>query len=89
MAFPALRQERIRARGELELLRLRAERPSPHAAVEDALKARLRLLTDELVARYASDLGLVDSLLEPAYARKATASSGQEHHASGQEHRAS
>jgi hypothetical protein len=63
-----LRARRADARRGAELAHLRARQGGPSdagslAALDDGVEA----LTDELIARYAADLGLVDSLLEPAY----------------------
>lgn len=70
LALTSLRAERSRCRQELELARLRSRQeggPSPDDIA--ALRAQAEDLTDELIRRYAADLTLVDSLLEPAYPR--------------------
>jgi hypothetical protein len=52
---------------------MRARRGATDSADELArLDAEVGALTDELIARYAADLSLVDSLLEPAYPAKVT-----------------
>jgi hypothetical protein len=68
LSLAGLRAERTACRRQLELLTLRSRRSE--AREQEALakvRAYVGLLTDELIARYAADLSLVDSLLEPAY----------------------
>ena len=63
-----LRGRRAEARKCAELAHLRAKQGGPPATASvSALDADVEVLTDELIARYAADLTLVDSLLEPAY----------------------
>jgi hypothetical protein len=77
LTMDELRCERRSTRRDLEraLMRTRGDR----GAVEDAsiagLRERARLLTDELITRYSSDLDLVDDLLVPAH-RPAAARNG-------------
>lgn len=68
LSLEDLRARRMRARRLAELARLRA-RQGGEAAVEQValLDAEVRTLTDALIDRYAEDLTLVDSLLDPAY----------------------
>ena len=69
-----LRSARSRARRAAEFARLRSRQgtgPVPGAAEEAVdLEAQVDRLTDELVSRYAADLGLVDSLLDEPYPAK-------------------
>lgn len=70
LTLAELRAERTRSRRALELAQLRSRQPdgpSPEDAAE--LRARVHALTEELIGRYASDLDLVDSLLDAAYPR--------------------
>ena len=63
-----LRARRMQARRAAELARLRARQGGePQAQAVDRLDAEVRLLTEALISRYAEDLALVDSLLDPAY----------------------
>jgi hypothetical protein len=73
-----LRSCRAAARRAAELARMRAKQGSAESAEEVArLDAQATALTGELIARYAADLSLVDSLLEPAYPAKVTANSAR------------
>lgn len=69
MAIDDLRARRLRVRRAAEVARMRRDAPGDATtpAVLADLEAESRLLTDELIARYAADLSLVDSLLDPAY----------------------
>ena len=68
LSMADLRAERMRARRTAELARLRSRQSGDGAADDLAgLDATVRVLTDELISRYAADLSLVDSLLDPAY----------------------
>ena len=68
LSIDDLRSRRMRVRRAAEVARLRARQGgSARAEHVDRLDADLRALTDELIARYAADLTLVDSLLDPAY----------------------
>jgi hypothetical protein len=68
LVLDQLRAERTRCRRALDLAQLRSRRPDGPTADELAvLRERVRMLTEELIRRYASDLGLVDSLLDAAY----------------------
>jgi hypothetical protein len=70
LTMAGLRDERTRCRQALELARLRSRHEGvPTAEAVAGLRARADALTEELIRRYAADLGLVDSLLEPAYSR--------------------
>ena len=70
LTMVGLRVERTRCRQALELARLRARHDGgPTAEVLAELRRRAEALTEELIHRYAADLTLVDSLLEPAYPR--------------------
>jgi hypothetical protein len=63
-----LREERIRCRRALEVAQLRSRQPGGPTPEDVArLRRRTDALTEELIRRYASDLGLVDSLLLAAY----------------------
>jgi hypothetical protein len=62
-----LRALRVRARRDAEFVRLRARQEEGAAERLAELDARVRSLTDALISRYAEDLSLVDSLLDPAY----------------------
>lgn len=65
-----LRAERTRWRRALELAQLRSRQPDGPTAEDVAeLRSRVHALTEELITRYASDLDLVDSLLDAAYPR--------------------
>lgn len=69
--FDDLRARRTVARRTAELARLRARQggePGPDEVAR--LDALVTALTDELIARYAADLSLVDSLLGPPYPAK-------------------
>jgi hypothetical protein len=68
LTMAGLRARRAAARRDAELAHLRARQGGPSDTVSlAALDAGVEVLTDELIARYAADLALVDSLLEPAY----------------------
>ena len=70
-----LRMRRSLARRTAELARLRARQggePGPEEVAR--LDALVVALTDELIARYAADLSLVDALLDPAYPAGVTTS---------------
>lgn len=71
MPLAELREERMAARRALELaqLRMRQTADSPQEELEE-LRARVAVLTEELIARYAADLSRVDSLLDPPAPRK-------------------
>jgi hypothetical protein len=78
LPFEELRRCRAEARREAELARMRSRQAGRVPSEEVArLDAAARALTDELIARYAADLSLVDSLLIPAYPAKVTTASGQ------------
>ena len=62
-----LRSARARARRALELAQLRSRQVDGGAEQIAALTERVRALSDELIRRYADDLSLVDSLLDPPY----------------------
>jgi hypothetical protein len=65
-----LRAERSRCRRALDLAQLRSRQPDGPTPQEVAvLRAQVHALTEELIRRYASDLALVDSLLDAAYPR--------------------
>lgn len=64
-----LRAARVAARRELELAALRS-RPGDPVDL-DPLRQRVRVLTEELISRYAGDLDLVDLLLGPEPPRAA------------------
>ncbi len=71
LGLDELRARRADARRAAELAHLRAKQGGPSPAEPLAtLDARVDALTEELIARYAADLTLVDSLLEPAYPAK-------------------
>ena len=76
MPMDELRAVRARSRRAAELARLRtrqdAARPEGQADDLRALEAQASALTDELIARYAADLSLVDSLLGEAYPAQVT-----------------
>ncbi len=68
LGLTELRAERTRCRRALELAQLRSRQPTgPTAEDVAALRSRVHALTEELIRRYASDLDLVDSLLDAAY----------------------
>jgi hypothetical protein len=70
LSFAELRAERTRCRRDLELAQLRSRQPDGPTAEEVAgLRSRVHALTEDLILRYASDLDLVDSLLDAAYPR--------------------
>jgi hypothetical protein len=73
LSMDELRTQRSVARRRAEVAHLRARQggPSDVDALE-LLDADVTALTDELIARYAVDLTLVDSLLEPAYPANVT-----------------
>lgn len=68
LSMDELRGQRREARRDLELavMRERSDRQGADESMLTAMRERVRSLTDELIARYAADLGLVDSLLEAA-----------------------
>ena len=71
LSMEELRARRATARRTAEIAHLRARQGGgADAAALAELDARVTALTDELIARYADDLMLVDSLLEPAYPAK-------------------
>jgi len=62
-----LRSRRMLARRIAEVTQLRSRQAGAVPAGDLArAEAEASALTDELIARYAADLSLVDSLLEPA-----------------------
>ena len=68
LTVDSLRAERTRSRRALELAQLRSRQPDGPTADDIAdLRTRVHALTEELIVRYAADLGLVDSLLDAAY----------------------
>ena len=76
-----LQSMRMRARRALELARLRTRQSGPATAGDSdgagtadlaGLETQVTALTDELIARYAADLSLVDSLLGEAYPAQVT-----------------
>jgi hypothetical protein len=68
LTLAELRSVRTRCRRALELAQLLARNPDGPTGDDIAgLRIRVHALTEELITRYASDLDLVDSLLEPAY----------------------
>lgn len=71
-----LRARRTRARRAAELARLRSRQSASvdEAAAQQATdwEAEAGALTDALIARYAADLSLVDSLLEEPYPAQGT-----------------
>lgn len=70
LTLAELRAERTRCRRALELAQLRSRQPDgPTADAVAELRSRVHALTEELITRYASDLDLVDSLLDAAYPR--------------------
>lgn len=76
MSMDELRAVRSRSRRAAELARLRTRQDAARAEEQAddlrALEARVSALTDELIARYAADLSLVDSLLGEAYPAQVT-----------------
>ncbi len=68
-----LRADRTAARRDLEIAQMRARQ---HDGIADGALGRLRetvtALTEELIARYAADLSLVDSLLDGSYPAEGT-----------------
>ena len=71
LGMDELRALRADARRNAELAHLRAKQGGPSSAdTLAALDAWVDEFTEELIARYAADLTLVDSLLEPAYPAK-------------------
>lgn len=76
MPMDELRALRVRSRRAAELARLRSRQDAAriHGADDDlgGLEAWVTVLTDELIARYAADLSLVDSLLGEAYPAQVT-----------------
>ncbi len=78
MPLAALRAERAEARRALELAHMRSHQPaSADADAIELLRLRADALTEELIGRYAADLGLVDSLLDEPYPRRVSAFSGR------------
>lgn len=70
LSLDEVRAERTRCRRALELAQLRSRQPDGPTADDIAtLRTRVHELTEELIGRYASDLDLVDSLLDAAYPR--------------------
>jgi hypothetical protein len=73
-----LRTDRMTARRDLELAQMRARQ---HDGVAGGSLERLRdlvaALTEELIARYASDLSLVESLLDGSYAAGGTSTNAR------------
>ena len=70
LTLDELRRERARSRRALELAQLRSRQPDGPSAEDVAvLRSHVHELTEELIDRYASDLDLVDSLLDAAYPR--------------------
>ena len=71
-----LRARRARARRAAELARLRSRQSASvdEAAAQEVThwEAEAGALTDALIARYAGDLSLVDSLLEEPYPAQGT-----------------
>jgi hypothetical protein len=68
LSLDDLRKQRSIARRRAEVAHLRARQGGvPDSDVLAELDAEVTSLTDELIARYAKDLSLVDSLLAPAY----------------------
>ena len=73
MPLEDLRACRTSARRAVELMKLRARQGGqgdPHDL--ELLVRKVDELTEELIARYAADLSLVDSLLAPAYPANVT-----------------
>jgi hypothetical protein len=70
LSLAEVREERTRCRRALELAQLRSRQPDGPSAEDVAmLRSRVQELTEELIGRYASNLDLVDSLLDAAYPR--------------------
>ena len=70
LTLAELRVERTLVRRALELAHLRSRLPDgPTAHDITELRSRVHSLTEELIGRYATDLDLVDSLLDAAYPR--------------------
>jgi hypothetical protein len=75
MPMDELRVLRARSRREAELVRLRSRQDGARTDANgdlEELQARVDMLTSELIARYAADLSLVDSLLGEAYPAQVT-----------------
>lgn len=76
MPMEELRALRVRSRRAAELARLRSRQDAARVDGADddlrGLEARVSVLTDELIARYAADLSLVDALLGEAYPAQVT-----------------
>ena len=76
MPIDELRALRARSRRAAEIARLRSRQDSARIDSGDGdlgdLEAQVAALTDELIARYAADLSLVDSLLGEAYPAQVT-----------------
>lgn len=74
LTMDELRCERRSARRDLERARMRTrgQRGAPADDAIDAMSERVRVLTDELIARYAADLSQVDTLLVSAARAVAT-----------------
>lgn len=73
LSLDRLRADRTAARRDLELGQMRARQ---HDGIADSalsgLRERVSALTEELIARYAADLSLVDSLLDGSYPAEGT-----------------
>lgn len=68
-----LRSRRARVRRAAEVSRLRARQGADAGeGAQAGLDAESSALTEELIARYAADLTLVDSLLLPSYPARGT-----------------
>lgn len=76
MPMDELRAVRARSRRAAELVRLRTRQDAARKDGQDdelrTLETQVSALTDELIARYAADLSLVDSLLGEAYPAQVT-----------------
>lgn len=76
MPMDELRAVRARSRRAAELSRLRIRQDTARTERQDGdlgeLEAQVAALTDELIARYAADLSLVDSLLGEPYPAQVT-----------------
>lgn len=73
MTLDDLRSRRARIRRAAEVSRLRSRQGAGAGAdAQVDLDAEATALTEELIARYSADLGLVDSLLLPPYPARDT-----------------
>lgn len=76
MPMDELRAVRAHSRRAAELARLRSRQDTARTERQDGdlgeLEAQVGALTDELIARYAADLSLVDSLLGEPYPAQVT-----------------